>query len=404
MKTFRFLPPAAAPIFLQDIISGVTGLVHGAHEQERLKDGLQRAFGAKYCYCVSSGKAALYCVLKALHTLHPDRDEVLIPAFNCYSVPSAVINAGLKVRLCDINPDTLDFDYQELAGTLGNSDRLLCIVSTHLFGLHADVARCTSLAKKYNVPVVEDAAQVMGSLENGKNLGLLADVGFFSLGRGKAFSTCEGGIIVTNNDAIGTCINDIVAALPGYTPLQTLSLLVNAIVIRLFIHPSLFWLPKSMPFLKLGGTFFENEFRIKKMGPFQAGLAHRWQDRLKCFQEQRKKNILYWASFFKSNALPGLFTHYAEALPDLLRFPVRLPNTSVVSAILRGEDINELGMAITYPLSLDELPELKDHIGSRVFPHARQCAHTLVTLPVHCFVTKRDRENIEGLLKAMVRK
>ena len=52
------------------------------------------------------------------------------------------------------------------------------------------------------MPIVEDAAQAMGSEDHGVQLGVMGDVGFFSLGRGKAFSTYEGGVILTNNDEI----------------------------------------------------------------------------------------------------------------------------------------------------------------------------------------------------------
>ena len=74
----------------------------------------------KHCFLVSSGKAALTLILQALKELHPERNEVLIPAFTCYSVPSSIVRAGLKVKLCDISPDTLDFDYNQLEKILND--------------------------------------------------------------------------------------------------------------------------------------------------------------------------------------------------------------------------------------------------------------------------------------------
>ncbi|MDD5675802.1 MAG: DegT/DnrJ/EryC1/StrS family aminotransferase, partial [Chitinivibrionales bacterium] len=189
MITLRSLPPAAAPITLSDICRGLIGLLNGKKEAERFRRDLKSFFGARHCFAVSSGKAALYCILKALHSLSPDRDEVLIPAFNCYCVPAAVLKARLKIRLCDINADTLDFDESELARNLQNNRKLLCIIPTHLFGLRARVKRPVPAG----VTIVEDAAQVMGSSQNGKFCGLAGDVGFFSLSRGKAISCVEGG-------------------------------------------------------------------------------------------------------------------------------------------------------------------------------------------------------------------
>jgi len=121
MRIGRTLPPAASPIYPRDILSGIKGVFRGKRELNRFQSELKEYFGVKHCFLVSSGKAALTLILKALHKIHPDRDEVLIPAFTCYSVPSAIVRAGLKVRLCDISPDTLDFDFNQLDKILAQS-------------------------------------------------------------------------------------------------------------------------------------------------------------------------------------------------------------------------------------------------------------------------------------------
>src|SRR5210317_1112301 len=114
MRIGRTLPPAASPIYIRNILNGFKGLLRGQQQIERFRSELKDFYGVKHCFLVSSGKAALTLILRALHDLYPDRDEVLIPAFICYSVPSAIVRAGLKVKLCDVNPDTLDFDYDQL--------------------------------------------------------------------------------------------------------------------------------------------------------------------------------------------------------------------------------------------------------------------------------------------------
>ena len=231
MRIGRTLPPAATPIGIRDIVSGVRGIVHGRKELERFRSELREHFGVKHCFLVSSGKAALALVFLALKELFPGRDEVLIPAFTCFSVPSSVVRAGLRVRLCDVHPDSLDFDFMQLSATLSegsrprepdaylgggvtnvapnisgaddpsdSTKRLLAVVPTHLFGYAADVPRLRTLIQDPGVTIVEDAAQAMGETWEGRKLGTLGDVSFFSLGRGKAFSTVEGGIILTDRD------------------------------------------------------------------------------------------------------------------------------------------------------------------------------------------------------------
>src|SRR5664279_3781006 len=96
MRIGRTLSPAASPFNLQDIVSGVAGLLKGEATVKRLEDELKSFYDVSYCFAVSSGKAALVLILQALHEIYPERDEVLIPAYTCYSVPSAIIRAGLR--------------------------------------------------------------------------------------------------------------------------------------------------------------------------------------------------------------------------------------------------------------------------------------------------------------------
>jgi perosamine synthetase len=203
MRIGRTLPPAASPIYVLDIINGIKGLIRGQKEIERFRSELKDQYGVKHCFLVSSGKAALTLILKALHNLHPERDEVLIPAFICYSVPSAIVRAGLKVKLCDVNPDTLDFDYDQLGKLVAQSskrnklkadeaesskghiqtkdselsaisyelsaNRLLAIISAHLFGLPANIDKVRDKVSDPAVTIIEDAAQVLRSTWGIKN-------------------------------------------------------------------------------------------------------------------------------------------------------------------------------------------------------------------------------------------
>ena len=195
MRIGRTLPPAATPIGIREIISGVCGIFHGQQELDRFESELKEHFGVKHCFLVSSGKAAFTLILLALKELSPDRDEVLIPAFTCYSVPSSVVRAGLRIRLCDLRVDSLDFDFAQLsamlsgapppqtdvppavgasdspvetrdrAETSGNSiKRVLAVVPTHLFGYPADVARLRKLNRDPGITIVEDAAQKLEPL------------------------------------------------------------------------------------------------------------------------------------------------------------------------------------------------------------------------------------------------
>ena len=399
MRLQRTLPPAASPIYLTNILHGIRGMIRGKTERERFRRELKDHFNVKYCFLVSSGKAALYCILKALHEIYPDKDEVLTPAFNCYSVPSAIVFAGLKVRLCDINQDTLDFDFTALARELERFDRLLCVVPTHLFGIPADVARVNNIAGNRAI-VVEDAAQTFGGSNDGKLLGLSGDVGFFSLGRGKAFSCVEGGIIVTDNDEIGKRLTKVVNALPEYSIIRELQLLIKAMILIFFSHPLLFWLPKGLPFLRIGDTLFERSFALRKLSPFQAGLARGWQAKIERLIAGRSEKAGYWRSHFYANPIPGILSILGPSSPPAspLRFPIRIDNTARRDEILKKSEKQGLGINLTYPQPINKLPELTGQISGN-YPCAALCAANIVTSPVHCYVDKKDVEKIKSVMR-----
>ena len=455
MRIGRTLPPAASPIYIRDIINGFKGLIRGQTEIERFRSELKDHCGVKHCFLVSSGKAALTMILKALHDLHPERNEVIIPAFCCYSVPSAIVRAGLKVKLCDVNPDTLDFNYENLEKILSgkpendsnqpinqstnqpnvctkvannqpktdtgqseavknthetdnlrlttNTRRLLAIIPVHLFGLPVDVSKVRDMVTDSDVTVIEDAAQVIGSTWNGKKLGTLGHLGFFSLGRGKALSTVEGGIILTDQDDIADRINSQLSAILEYKASELVKLFFNAILLTFFQHPAFFWLPKCLPLLRVGDTIYDPEFKIRKMSTLQAGLASNWRVKLDTFQKQRQSASQQWKSDIEASTMHSYFTKNGY-VPDLLRFPIRIDKRSVWENILNESDTNGLGIMFTYPDSIDSIPELKAALKGQSCPTAKKLPHQLVTLPIHPYVSKKDIRKIRKMFSKEISK
>lgn len=393
MHIGRTLPPAAAPLHFKDLLSGWVGLLGGGITVRRFEEELKKVYGVRHCFAVSSGKAALVLILQALNELSPERDEVLIPAYTCYSVPSAIVRAGLKVRLCDMSSGTLDFDFDRLEEQLKNP-RILCVIPTHLFGLPADVERVKSLVDHRGIFVAEDAAQAMGGERDGKRLGTLADVGIFSLGRGKAFSTVEGGIIVTDDDSIGRAIQNRLETISGYGPLDCLKLIFYAIALSVLIHPLIYWLPKSLPFLKLGETHFEPSFPVRRLSSFQAGMAKGWERRIEELKRIRSNNAKEIAAY---GVVPPGFSN--APIPDLIRFPVLTEDADAKSRILQKSERMGLGISDGYPGSIDGIEELEIIFGGKGFPAAKDIVERLISLPVHTFVSKSDIRNIVQLLR-----
>ncbi|BHH86268.1 DegT/DnrJ/EryC1/StrS family aminotransferase [Desulforhopalus sp. 52FAK] len=396
MRIGRTLPPAASPIPLIDILQALPACLIQKDHGGRFEQEILQEFGSKYCFLLSSGKAALTLILLALKEMYPDRDRVILPAFTCYSVPAAVKRAGLKIVLCDFGRDSLDLDKEKLSKIIAEDTqdkKILCVLPTHLFGYPADVAGVEAIVGP-EITVVEDAAQAMGEIVNTDKLGAIGDVGFFSLGRGKALSSMDGGIIVTKRKDVADNIRLLSAPLKGCTRLDSFSMSLKTALTMLLQKPWLFWLPKSVPFLKLGETLYEPDFSIQQLSSFQVKLAANWQKRLKSHQRARQKNNDYW-----DKKLPDSFTRFNRiGGSSMIRLAVLAPNPEVRDYILKQSEQHGLGIMSAYPSPINMISDISDEFSDVQFPHAEHVCDRILTLPVHEYVRPEDNEKILSLL------
>lgn len=394
----RTLPPTAAPLSFRDIIGGLQGWFGEERAVDRLRQELADYFGVPDCWLISSGKAALTLILKAMHSLSPQKSTVLIPAYTCYSVASSVVKAGLSVNLGDIDPQTLDFDYSRLESQV--SDQTLCLVVNHLLGRTADVDRCLQLASSRGIWVVEDAAQAMGTFSRGKPAGTRADAGFFSLGRGKVICAVEGGVILTRNPDLAAAVQREYQNLPVCGFREKAILLAKAIALTCFLRPSLYWLPDHLPFLKLGQTEFSTRFALHRMSGFQCGLMRGWKQKIARLNQSRLERTQCYRRLLAGAGLSPSQTgqdHDGEAVP-LLRFPLILENTKQRDQLYRKARHLGLGISRMYPDSIDSIDQLKGQVSRGNYPAASRLARTLLTLPTHPLISLADQRRIARLI------
>ncbi len=387
MKIQRTIPPAAAPISPVSLLHGFAGVFLGKGYRRNLEKELKRHFGVKHVFLVSSGKAALAVILTALKSISPEKDEALIPAYTCYSVPSAIVKAGLKVSPCDINPANLDFDYGLFRKALHN--KTLCVIPGHLFGVPSDMERIKELCRGKDIFIVEDAAQAMGGSGKGRLLGTIGDVGFFSLGRGKNITCGSGGIIVTNSGTIAEEIAKVYASIGEPAMAESVLELLKTVLLGLFIRPSLYWLPAGLPFLKLGETIFHKDFPVKRLSGVQAGLMRGWQERLEISGRTRTEN----AVFFQEKL--GLRAGPAESLP-FLRLPFLTKDKEAKEKLCSLSQVKGLGISRMYPAPVNEIREIQNRFQGKTFPAAKAVSECLLTLPTHHLLRKEDKASICG--------
>ncbi len=150
----------------------------------------------KYGIAVANGSAALDIAVRALDL--PKGSEVIMPTFTIISPAASLIYSNLKPVLVDSKPDTWNMDVGQIEAKI--TDKTKAILVVHIYGLPVEMDKILELAEKYNLKIIEDAAEMHGQEYNGKKCGSFGDISIFSFYPNKHITTGEGGMIVTDNE------------------------------------------------------------------------------------------------------------------------------------------------------------------------------------------------------------
>lgn len=162
-----------------------------------------RFCNAKYGIATSSGTTALHLALVALR-LGKD-DEVILPTLTMIATANPVIFTGATPVFVDSEPNTWNIDVNAIEEKI--TDKTKAVMPVHLYGHPVDMDPLMKIAKKYNLFVVEDAAEAHGAEYKGNIVGCLGDIGCFSFYTNKIITTGEGGMALTNNDETADRLN-----------------------------------------------------------------------------------------------------------------------------------------------------------------------------------------------------
>ena len=162
--------------------------------EKEFSNKVNRQFGIS----VSSGTAALDIAVKALGI--GKGDEVIMPTFTIISCASAVIKLGARPVFIDADSFTWNINVNELEDKITNKTK--AIMAVHIYGLPVDMTPLLEIANKYNLLVIEDAAQMHGQFYNKQPCGSFGDISTFSFYANKHITTGEGGMLVTDNESI----------------------------------------------------------------------------------------------------------------------------------------------------------------------------------------------------------
>ncbi len=151
--------------------------------------------GMKYGIAVSNGTTALQIAVGCLD-LEPD-DEVIIPTFTIISCATAVIYNNARPVVVDSDPTIFTIDTNKIEEKITENTR--AIMPVHIYGHPCDMDPIFDLAKKYDLIIIEDAAEAHGGEYKGRKCGSLGDISCFSFYANKIITTGEGGMLLTNS-------------------------------------------------------------------------------------------------------------------------------------------------------------------------------------------------------------
>ncbi len=165
---------------------------------EKFEEMLSRYVGTKYALVFNSGTSALHAVLLACG-IGPG-DEVIVPSFTFIATANAPLFVGAKPVFADIETKTYGLDPEDVKRKI--TDRTRAIMPVHYGGAPCLISELKAIAERYNLLLIEDAAESLGATVGGKKVGSLGDAAILSFCANKVITTGEGGAVVTDSGDI----------------------------------------------------------------------------------------------------------------------------------------------------------------------------------------------------------
>ena len=162
---------------------------------KKFENNMASYIGRKYATACANGSAAIDIAVRALEL--KAGDEVIMPTFTIISCAQSLVNHGVTPVLIDSDYKTFNINVEEIESKITSKTKAIMIV--HIFGLTTDVGPLITIAKKHNLKIIEDAAEVIGQNYKGQKCGSFGDISTFSFYSNKHITTGEGGMVLTDD-------------------------------------------------------------------------------------------------------------------------------------------------------------------------------------------------------------
>ncbi|MBI4310131.1 MAG: DegT/DnrJ/EryC1/StrS family aminotransferase [Candidatus Omnitrophica bacterium] len=308
---------------------------------------------------VNSGTDALYLALSAIDI--QEGDEVIVPTHTFIATALCVSFCRARAVFVDIEPGTYNIDPKSFERAI--TQKTKAVIPVHIYGQPADMSEITSIARKHNIKIVEDAAQAHGSRYQSKRAGSLGDVACFSFYPTKSLGACgDAGMIVTGDKDIYE----------------------KALMLRDYGR-------KGRYEHKIKGT-------NSRLDTIQAVVLNAKLKHLDRWNAMRAQNAAYYAELLKPLKGVVMPVTKADRTHVFQTYAVRVPNRDQVMEAMKARGIHAL---IHYPIPL-HLQEAYAELGYKrgAFPVAEAVANDIMSLPMFPHMTKAQVETVVAALRA----
>jgi len=326
----------------------------GGEYLEQFEAQLAGYHNKRYCVGVGSGTDALWFSLLALGIGHGD--EVIVPTNTFIATAFAVSHCGASVRFVDVDPKTYNMDMELVEEAINTRTR--AIIPVHLYGQACNMTDLMSLAEDRNIHVVEDCAQAIGSMWDGKRVGSFGISGCFSFYPTKNLGGIgQGGAIVTDDKALAEKIRSL--ANMG----------------------------------RSSHTDFAYKGYNSRLDTINALFLKRIMPRLQTWNHSRQSTAFLYDKNLED--LGAVKTPYVEdkATHVYHLYQIQCLNKNERDGLREYLDNNRISTGLYYPIPCHK-QDIYRFEGGNYFPVSEELADTLLALPMHPHVTEAEIDYI----------
>ena len=323
---------------------------------QKLEEQLAAYLGVKNIILVANGTVALEIAYRLMRL----EGEVITTPFSHVSTTGMLVSNGLKPVFADIDPATFNLDPKNIEAVI--TEQTSGIVPIHIFGNACEVEEIESIAKKYDLKVIYDAAHIFDAQYKGENLLNFGDVSTLNFHATKLFHTIEGGALIVNDDMLAQEVRSL-----RYFGLDG---------------------PDSVKFLGTNGTMneFEAAMGLCLLDDMETTLASRKE--VFEYYEQGLKDVV---TFQKQNK---------NSTPAYGYFPVLFKTEDELLRVQKALNDAEVFPRRYFCPSLDTLPYIEK---SAEMPLSRDLSSRILALPIYHSLAKDQQTLIMDIVRGAIR-